>query len=144
MTTQVKKREYLRNPLKREIHDNAPHVMHLTDIDAVLYRKRSRIMRIVECKYRNEPLRKSQQDILPVLADCIKLAINTGIIAQGSGVYLARYDEGDNLVLVKQIGEDYEQEIPLKEFLHYWACCYPDRPGTVAAQSQSVLQKQDF
>jgi len=123
MRTDVKNRAYLRNPLKIKIHDEAPHIMYLTDVDAVLFRKRSRILRILECKYRNEPVRNSQKTVLPLLAKLVRLGVEMGILSVGSGVFVTRFDDGDTSVLVEEVDGGFKEEIPLGKFLADWATC---------------------
>lgn len=130
MKTTVRDRSYLRNPLKRLIHDEAPHKMHLTDVDAALYRLSSRILRIVECKHRGEELRRSQRDILPLLALLIEKGIQLGTVSRGSGVFVARYDEGDPTVRLGRVkpSQPFEieewEEMPIDRFLNHWVICY--------------------
>jgi len=90
-----------------------PHFNFL-DGDEVLLRyssqgmthaRSSGVLRIIESKRTGEEVRRSQREVLPLLARAIELAVQDGTLAAGSGVFILEgespYDEGAKISRVK-------------------------------------------
>lgn len=69
-------------------HDGLPRTFDCVDIDAVIFKRSGRSVRILEEKLPGEEISTAQQNVLPVLANLIELAINANQIRDDSGVYV--------------------------------------------------------
>ena len=72
------------------VDETVPHTFYLADVDSVVYKLSNNMVRIYEWKYPKEELTKGQKDILPKLAEVIKIAIEAGALNPQSGVYVIR------------------------------------------------------
>src|SRR5262245_14952791 len=72
------------------------------DIDGVIYKKRSRVLRIIEHKNRGGGIRPSQETVLPLLAKALQLLIATKLIHEQSGVFVAYSNHPHHSALVKR------------------------------------------
>lgn len=68
------------------------------------YARSTKILRIIESKKPGEDLRRSQREVLPLLASALFLGVQGGIFAEGSGVFIieGRYPFTDG-ALVSQV-----------------------------------------
>ena len=74
----------------------------------VVYARESGVLRVVESKRPGEEIRRSQREALPLLAGCIALGIESGIVADGSGVFIVTgeppYTAGAKVAKLRQSG----------------------------------------
>ena len=84
----------------KEFHD-----FHFADGDIVsfvrsaqpfVYRRDSGILRVIERKRGKEQLLRSQEEILPGLAELIRMGVVSGVLQKGSGVWVARRQNEHN------------------------------------------------
>jgi hypothetical protein len=73
--------------LGQHVHDHLPRDFDWVDIDAGIYTRRHRLLRIVEHKLPGGNLSRAQMDILPLMADAIYLLAKAGRIHPHSGVF---------------------------------------------------------
>lgn len=104
---------YHTSALSKFCDEQLPGDFHLLDGDEVLlryssqsisYAKATAILRVIESKAPGEELRRSQRDVFPLLASAIRFAVEHGILADGSGVFILEgeppYSDG---ALVSQV-----------------------------------------
>uniref|UniRef100_A0A6M3L5R3 Uncharacterized protein n=1 Tax=viral metagenome TaxID=1070528 RepID=A0A6M3L5R3_9ZZZZ len=85
------------------IHDTFPHTFWFMDIDAIIYKKATKIMRIVERKKAEGELRFSQKFLLPILAVCISFLICFRYLNKQSGVFLVKTDKPFDIAIINRI-----------------------------------------
>jgi len=85
------------------IHDDLTREMFTPDIDTVVYKARTRILRVIEHKPRGMPLRRSQETVLPLLAKAIQLLAATRLVHPESGVFMVQADPPFESARVRQI-----------------------------------------
>lgn len=73
------------------------------DIDAIVYKKMNRLLRIFERKKIEGALRPSQRFLLPVLSICIRLLVHVGTLHRQSGVFLVRTDQPFDMAIIQEI-----------------------------------------
>ncbi|HEX6970237.1 MAG TPA: hypothetical protein VF174_15690 [Micromonosporaceae bacterium] len=76
----------------QHIHDTYPQDFFWADVDGVIYKLATGIMRIVEHKPVGGSLRKSQTNILPMLAAALDVLVVEEVLNQDSGVFLVESD----------------------------------------------------
>lgn len=74
------------------IHDAFPNSFWWIDVDGMIYKKATRILRVIEHKPVGGQLRPSQQFLLPMIATCIRILIALRLVHEQSGVFLVRSD----------------------------------------------------
>jgi hypothetical protein len=85
------------------VHEKVGRVMYWSDIDGVIYKKKTKVLRIMEHKRRSESLSDGQKEILPLLAKSIQLLAATRLIHEQSGVFVVHSDHPHKTGLIKQI-----------------------------------------
>jgi hypothetical protein len=89
--------QFYTSHLSRFCADELPGDFHYLDGDEVLlryssqpltYARASNTLRICESKRLGEELRRSQREVLPLLAEAIALSVNAKLLNQGSGVFI--------------------------------------------------------
>jgi hypothetical protein len=123
------------------------HDFHFLDGDEVYFRhsatpmvyaRASGILHICESKSNGEELRRSQRETFPRLAGAIKLAVDAGVLAKGSGVFVITgdypYDAGVLVQCVRPAaasGHDWssftsfymaEKQMTRAEFITFFRC----------------------
>lgn len=106
-------RAYYTSPLSEFCAEHLPGDFHYLDGDEVLLRyssqpiqfaRASRNLRICEAKRKGEQIRRSQREVLPLLAEGIAALISKGDLASGSGVFLIEgempYEDGASIYQV--------------------------------------------
>lgn len=74
------------------------------DIDGVIYRKETRILRIIEHKYSGQSLTRGQREVLPLLAKSVQLlATGIGLVDSQSGVFVVHSDGPFSHACIKQV-----------------------------------------
>lgn len=110
--------DYYTSPLSRFCHEQLPQDFHYLDGDEVLlrysaqpvtYARETRVLRVIESKRPGESIRRSQREVLPIIATAIRFAVNQGRLGPGSGVFLIEgdepYDEGALLYQILPEGD---------------------------------------
>lgn len=89
--------KYHTSDLSRYCDENLGSYFNYLDGDEVLLRYSAQgmtharstcVLRIIESKHPGEEVRRSQREVLPLLARAIELAVKDGILAAGSGVFI--------------------------------------------------------
>jgi len=100
--TRLSSSEFYTSPLSRFCHEQLPGDFHFLDGDEIIlrysaqpvtYSRETRVLRLFESKSLGEEIRRSQRDVLPILAEAIKLAVESGVLAKGSGVFIIEGEE---------------------------------------------------
>ena len=99
--------QFYTSHLSRFCADELPGDFHYLDGDEVLlryssqpitYARATNTLRICESKRLGEELRRSQREVLPLLAEAIALSVSAGLLNHGSGVFIiegeAPYTDG--------------------------------------------------
>lgn len=76
----------------QHIHDDLPNHFFWSDLDMVVYRKSSRVLRVIEHKLPGGRLSPSQEAILPLLQLGVESLIERDLVATGSGAYIIESD----------------------------------------------------
>lgn len=74
--------------LGQHIHDEFPKVFDWMDIDGVIYKRSTGLLRVIEHKDPGRRLSSSQSRVLPILALGIQSQIDSGLLHERSGVYV--------------------------------------------------------
>jgi hypothetical protein len=92
-------------------HDFLPRTFDCVDIDCVIFKRATGMIRILEEKLPGEEVSKAQIHVLPKLAGLIELAVRGKKLPEGSGVFLLYHrnlgahiseaDDDDDVVLQK-------------------------------------------
>lgn len=77
--------------------------MYWLDVDGIVYKKRTKVLRIIEHKNRSGDIRDSQETVLPLLAKSVQLLIATQVIHPQSGVFVAYSDHPHDSALVQRV-----------------------------------------
>lgn len=85
------------------IHDELSHEMHAPDLDTVIYKVSTRILRVLEHKTRGKHPSKSQNAVLPLLAKAVQLLAATGLVHPDSGVFIVYSDPPYDSASVQQV-----------------------------------------
>lgn len=89
--------KYYTSDLSRYCDEHLGFDFNFLDGDEVLLRysaqgmthaRSTGVLRIIESKRPGEQVRRSQIDVLPLLARAIDLAVQDGVLAEGSGVFV--------------------------------------------------------
>lgn len=96
------------------IHDNFPNTFYWMDLDGVIYKRATKILRIVEWKHRGQRLKSSQNTVLPLLAKGIDFLKTCNLISSESGVFVVWSCPPFKSALVRRISDD--EGIELSEF----------------------------
>lgn len=80
------------SPLGQHIHDTYPTTFYYADVDAVIYKRANRMLRVIEHKYRGGSVKPSQKTILPLLAIGVRILVMVGYLHPNSGVYVVWSD----------------------------------------------------
>jgi hypothetical protein len=64
------------------------------DVDGAVYKRATRILRIIEHKNRDQSVRRSQRQVLPLLAIAVQGLVDANVVSPESGVYVM-WSEGD-------------------------------------------------
>ena len=86
----------------QHIHDAYPKTFHWADIDGVIYKLSTGIMRVIEHKPVGGTLRPSQRAILPLIAGCIDILIDQEVVHRESGVFVVNSDYPYDTALVRR------------------------------------------
>lgn len=101
------------------IHDNLPITFYSIDIDQIVYKKQTRILRVIEEKLPGQRLKSSQNCIFPLFAKGIAHLVKTGTISEGSGVFILWGQAPYETVIVKQICGDFDRVLNHDEFVRF-------------------------
>lgn len=101
-------------------HDCLPRTFDCVDVDCVIFKRSTRMTRIMEEKLPGERLSTAQINILPLLAGLVELAVKGKKLPEGSGVFIlwhatrnARIEEAsddDEVVIQRVPTNKYEME----------------------------------
>lgn len=148
--------EYYSSPLSQYCAEHLPGDFHFLDGDEVLfshhsqpivYARESGVLRIIESKAPGEDIRRSQRETLPMLAGALDLAVESGLLATTSGVYVLEgeppYSSGATVSKVRgatapgdwsAVGIRYVVQRPLDESqVQMFLRCRPLLRGKAAA-----------
>jgi len=101
------------------IHEKLPRVMFAIDLDMVIYKKSTRILRIIEEKRPHQCLKDSQQCILPLLAKAVDSLKREGMVHRQSGVFVVFTEPPFNSGRIEQIGGEYEMTLDGERWRHF-------------------------
>lgn len=90
----------------QHIHDDHPKTFHWADIDGVIYKLDTGILRVVEHKPVGGFIRDSQRAILPLLAGCVDILVDQGVLHPESGVFIVNSDPPFEAALVRRYRRD--------------------------------------
>lgn len=90
----------------QHIHDTYPTEFFWADVDGVIYKLASRIMRVVEHKPRGGTLRDSQRKILPMFAAALDVLAAEDVISEDSGVFFVNSDWPYDSAAVRRFRRD--------------------------------------
>lgn len=76
--------------------------MFWTDIDGVIFKKKTSILRVIEHKPHLDTMSEGQKVVLPLLAKSIQLLSATGLLHAQSGVFVINADPPYDEILVTQ------------------------------------------
>lgn len=85
------------------VHDRLGNEMYWLDVDGVIYKKKTQILRIIEHKPHLGRPSDSQKYVLPLIAKAVQLLSATGLIHKQSGVFYVFSDHPHEVVLVEQV-----------------------------------------
>lgn len=85
------------------VHDKLRNEMYWLDVDGISYKKKTRMLRVIEHKPRHGNLSDGQKEVLPLLAKAIQILAATRLIHRDSGVFLVQSDHPHDVVFVSQI-----------------------------------------
>jgi hypothetical protein len=77
-----------KSELGQWIHDKMPNDFYWLDIDGIVYKKATKILRIIEEKKPGQELKPSQLLVLKNLAIAIDYLVEQNIVSIGSGVFV--------------------------------------------------------
>lgn len=89
--------QYYTSDLSKFCAEHLPGDFHFLDGDEVMfkhsaqpivYARETGILRILESKRPNEEIRRSQREVLPILARVLADAVEKGLLKDGSGVFI--------------------------------------------------------
>lgn len=80
--------------LGQHVHDTLPTTFYWMDVDGAVYKRATRILRIIEHKNRDQSVRGSQRQVLPLLAIAVQGLVDANVVSPESGVYVM-WSEGD-------------------------------------------------
>lgn len=69
-------------------HDHLPRTFDVVDVDCVIYKRATSMMRIVEEKLPGETISVAQSHVLTKLASLIELQVRGKLLPDGSGVFV--------------------------------------------------------
>lgn len=84
--------------------DRSWREMYWLDVDGVICKKRTQVLRIIEHKNRADDLSDGQKHVLPLLAKALQLLVATRLIHSQSGVFVVYSDHPHDSARVRQIG----------------------------------------
>jgi hypothetical protein len=90
----------------QHIHDTYDNQFFWADIDGVIYKMATGIMRVVEHKPRGGTLRQSQTRILPMFASAVDILAAEEIVNADSGVFVINSDWPYSSALVRRFRRD--------------------------------------
>ncbi len=93
------------------IHDYFPNTFYCMDIDAIVYRRKTKVLRILEWKKSWQKLKASQRCILSLLARAVKHLIALNLVSCQSGVFLVLTDPPFEKAIVVQINGSWRKEL---------------------------------
>lgn len=74
--------------LGQHVFDRIDHVMDLVDIDLVVFKRATRLLRIIEAKPPGGELGIAQRFVMPIIALAIRVLAGIGELHRDSGVYV--------------------------------------------------------
>jgi len=89
------------------IHDSFPKKFYFIDVDGIIYKRKTKILRILEWKKPFQKLKPSQKYILPLLAQGIEYLIRMKFISEQSGVFIIFTDSPFEEAEIVQIAGKY-------------------------------------
>lgn len=90
----------------QHIHDDHENSFFWADVDGVIYKFATRIMRIIEHKPVDGSLSKSQRTILPLLAAALDVLVAEDVLDPDSGVFLVQSDPPYDTARVRRYRRD--------------------------------------
>ena len=84
-----------RDPVWRQIY--------WLDVDGIVYKKKTKVLRIIEHKNRGGSIRDSQETVLPLLAKAVQLLVATRVVHHESGVFVAYSDHPHTSALIQKV-----------------------------------------
>lgn len=114
--------EFKRDPEKsnselgQHVHDHLPHEMYFIDIDGVVYKNATHILRVVEQKQPGQQLKPSQKVILPLLAKAIEYLVSIKVVHPESGVFVAETEKPFSIATVRKIGGTFSATMDKNTF----------------------------
>lgn len=101
------------------IHDNLPVTMFFIDLDGVVYKKKTGILRIIEQKQPGQALKPSQRVILSFFATAVDLLIAQNIIGKRSGVWVLWGEPPYASVTIQKIPSSEQHTLTHQQFIQF-------------------------
>lgn len=108
--------DWIRDPsrssseLGQMVKETLPRTMFFMDVDGVVYKKATRILRVIEQKQPGQQLKPSQETIFPMFARMIAREIEDGLLDSQSGVFVMVAMAPFESAFVYQIGGAFRQQ----------------------------------
>jgi len=113
----------------QHMHDDRSHNHYFMDLDGVIYKRETRILRIIECKKPGQSLKKSEETVFNFLCHIMKYAMsgNKSWLHPESGVYVVHASEpfdvanvtnymtGESLELRGDLLRRFEEGLPIND-----------------------------
>jgi hypothetical protein len=90
----------------QHVHEDHPKTFHWADVDGVLYKLDTGIMRIIEHKPIGQGISDSQRAILPLLAGCVDILVDQGVLHPESGVFIVNSDPPYEQAIIRRYRRD--------------------------------------
>jgi hypothetical protein len=103
------------------IHDSFPNTFFGIDVYQVIYKQRTRILRILEQKLTHQQLKPSQECILLLLATAVDHLLKTGLVDEQSGVFVVFSDPPFKSASITQIGKNISLHLDGEEWERFIA-----------------------
>lgn len=72
------------------VQDRYPRNFNFMDVDGIVHKRATGILRLIEHKQLGRPLKRSQREVLPLLARMVDDYVTRGVLPTQSGVFLVR------------------------------------------------------
>lgn len=98
------------------VHDNFPNNFFWSDVDGIVFKRATRILRVMEEKRPGQTLKDSQRTILPLLARGVSRLVDLGIIHPQSGVFIIYTEPPYTTATISQVDNYINKELSTDEF----------------------------
>lgn len=101
-----KKSDESSSALGQHVHDSYPTTFYFMDIDAAIYKRATRILRIVEHKNPDQVVRPSQRAVLPMLSLAVQGMVQANLVHPESGVFVLWSEGSFDTASVSRVTHD--------------------------------------